>query len=602
MHKIYFLILCFIATHAQAQYLDYIGAGHSAGVTTRASSLSNGSNPQATISGKGMTHLTSETARRLAQSTFGVKRAYIDQVVNQGYGAWLEEQFNKPPTYIVPKVNAIWDTLYPLIRADYLAKGEDTSEIFGPWAVHFNYAFWDNNMKNEDLLRQRVAEALSEILVVSHRSQIGDWALCLGSYYDILIGDAFSDYKTILKKITYHPAMAYYLSHLNNPKTDVGKNIRPDENYAREIMQLFTIGLYEMNRDGTYKLNGTGQRIPTYDNIDIREMAKIFTGLGAGAKENWVWWIDNPEFGLEIYGVKKDVPLKMYPNQHEQGSKTILKTTVTPANQTGDQDIDQAISVLVNHPNTGPFLARKLIQRMVTSNPSPAYIKRVADAYYTPNSSGKIGDMKNIIRAILTDVEAQNIPPAQLTNARLMRPPFLKALHFARAMDLNAFGNYYWHNSFNILDDFGQSVLGSPTVFNFYSPDHTPLGPINDANLVAPEFKLHNSAKAISYINAVHGWTLWNTVMWDWEGTYLNIPNVTLDITKLLPLASNPEKLIQELDILLTSGQLSTQTKSTIKQAIIEVRQDYFGSNTNDNRVRLALYLILISPDYNTVK
>lgn len=604
-----FLILNYSILYSQP-YTDFLGRGNSNGITVTTSNNASGSSGAATINGSGVDHRLFDAARFLSQSTLGVKKPYIEQVVTMGYEAWINDQFTKAPSLIVPKVNRIWDTLKTLQVNYLLANGQDTSDIFGPYSVHFNYAWWDNNIKAQDLLRQRVALALSEILVISHDSQLGDWARCLGSYYDIFIGEAFTTYKNILKKVTYHPAMGHYLSHFNNPKTDTVANIRPDQNYAREIKQLFTIGLYELNMDGTRKLNAQGQPIPSYDNDDIAEMSKIFTGLGPGQKEPYVWWSQDAYFGLDIWGTHKEVPMKMYPAYHEPGVKKILKTHLTNTSNTGDQDIDFAINVLINHPNTGPFLAQRLIQRMVKSNPSPAYVHRVATAYYTPNAQGEIGDMKNIIKAILLDPEARSIQAQNEPSAGAKKSPFVAAVQFVRSLDINSPRNtsnnqptnLYLNSSFDLMDDFGQTVLGSPTVFNFYPPDFSPIGPLSDNGLFAPEFKLHNSSKAMSSINKVHGWTIWDGLFWDWEGDYLPTTNATLNRTHLLQYAGNTERLIKEIDLLLTNGQLSDQSKKYIRSALNNIRQNNFGSSWMDQRVRVALFLITISPDFVIIK
>ncbi|HMP31845.1 MAG TPA: DUF1800 family protein, partial [Saprospiraceae bacterium] len=343
----------------------------------------------------------------------------------------------------------------------------------------------------------------------------------------------------------------------------------------------------------------------------IAEMSKIFTGLGPGEKEPYVWWADAAYFGLEIWGAHKEIPMKIYSSQHETGSKTLLKNHITNASNTGDQDIDMALEVLINHPNTGPFLAKLFIQRLVKSNPSPAYINRVANAYYTPNAQGEISDMKNIIKAILLDPEARSVEAQMTPNAGAKRSPFVGAVQFARSIDINSPRktsnnqptDLYLNNSFDLLNNFGQSVLGSPTVFNFYPPDFSPIGDLNDLGLVAPEFKLHNSSKAISGINQVHGWTIWETIFWDWEGDeWYPVNNATLNKTNLLQYAGDTERLIHEIDLLLTCGQLSDQSKKYIRSALNNVRQNTFGDSWRDNRVRLALFLITISPDFVILK
>jgi len=236
----------------------------------------------------------------------------------------------------------------------------------------FHSAFTNYAMTGEDLLRARVALALSEIFVISEVGALDGEPLGWASYYDLLLQHSFGNYRDLLYDITLHPCMGVYLTHLNNPKTDTTQNQFPDENYAREVMQLFSIGLYELNLDGSRKLDTAGNFIPTYDLGEIEEFAKVFTGLS---------WGDRNEFGkrFPVSELGLTIPMQMFDEEHEPGSKQLLNGFVVPDRNPVDglADLNDAIDNLFNHPNVGPFLARLLIQRLVKSNPSPDYISRV---------------------------------------------------------------------------------------------------------------------------------------------------------------------------------------------------------------------------------
>lgn len=575
----------------QVIYEDYIGAGHSEGIVVTSSSNYLDATAVKSIDGSGMDVPLFRTSRFLSQATLGADRSLIEYVNEIGPEAWLEEQFQEAPSYLTPMMESIWEERKQM-RID---NGEDPEELFGPWAIDFNYAFWQTNMTNNDLLRQRVALALSEILVVSIFSDLRDNAYSLSDYYDMLIRNSFGNYRDLLKDVTLHISMGYYLSHLNNPKANPEENQRPDENYAREIMQLFSIGLDELNIDGTPKMNN-GQRIPTYDNDDIKEFAKIFTGLGPGAINMYVDWTDEPYFGLGFWGADATVPMKMYEEFHEPGEKKLLNDTVIPAGQTGMQDIDAAIDHLFNHPNVGPFLARRLIQRLVKSNPSPQYIQRVAEAFNGVNGSPR-GDMKTMIRAIMLDPEAREDDYVMNEDASRLREPMLRFAHLCRAIPMDAPLGRYWHNGYDLIDQLKQHPLASPTVFNFFLPDHAPVGDIFNAGLVAPEFKLHNTATSINYINMVNQWLIWWATMYSWEGDYGDMP-VFADLSDYTDMTESPDVFINEMDLLFCHGQMTDETRAIIRDAMNGITWgDY-----QEDRAKLGLYLLLISPDYNITK
>ena len=582
-------------------YSDYIGGGHDKGITVTTSSTSGNSTGLKTINGSGLDAKIFDASRFLAQASFGAKLPYIQSVSDMGYEQWIDDQFTKTPTYYTPAMYQIWQDQ----KNQWAAAGIDTSDVFGPYSLTFNYTWWDINMKKEDVLRQRVAQALSEILVISTNSDIDSWAEAITSYFDIMVAQSFGNYKDLLTQVSLHPAMGYYLSHLNNPKTNEAENIRPDENYAREIMQLFTIGLYKLNMDGSQQLDFDGLPIPTYDNDDIKQMAKVFTGLGCGALIDPTSWPYVPIFGVGMWAIDKRVPMAMYSSQHEPGPKYLMDGYTIPSGQTGMQDITQAINFLFNHQNTAPFVSYRLIQRLVKSNPSPEYIGRVA-AKFANNGSGVRGDMKAVVKAILLDPEAREGDAMLEKENGQFRNGTLRYLQFMRTSDLIIPTNRYWVNGYDFYEATLHLPFKAPSVFNFYLPNFQPIGPIADLDLVAPEFKSHNTSTAINYINRVHAAVQWNAVSWSWQGNDPDTdeplePTVELNTSYLESIADDPEKMINFLDKILTHGQLSDFTRSNMRTAMTSL---YWTWNTEWKwyRARMLMYMFLISPDYTTLK
>ncbi len=573
-------------------YTDYLGAGHDQDIVVTASSSSQNSDLSATVSGKGMDNAKMEAARFLAQATFGFDMALIESLENLEFEAWIDNQIALPPTSLKTTVEDVWAEVLAL----HLANGEPADEIFGPYQLHFNYGWWTLNMTNADLLRQRVAYSLSQIFVTSGNSDLRDRAPSMASYYDILINNAFGNYKDILLEVSLHPAMGYYLSHLNNPKADPINNIHPDENYAREIMQLFSIGLYELNQDGSYVLDGNGNPIPTYDNDDIKEFAKIFTGLGPGDINDNVDWTDEPYFGLGIWGADMTIPMVMYENFHETGPKNLLNGFVIPSGQNGMTDIEQTIDHLFNHQNVGPFVALRLIQRLVTSNPSPQYISRVVAAFNN-NGNGIRGDMQAVIKAILLDDEARSGTAMAQSSFGRLKEPIVRAIQIAKSLPIDSPLGRYWNNGYDIANQLKQFPMLSPTVFNFYTFDHSPNGPINNMGLTAPEFKIHDTSSSIRYINKVNQWVVNQTLWWSWHG-YLGDPNVELNTSSIESMSLNPEEMLNYFDILYCYGQMSDATRKIIRERAV----GFTNGNYQYNRTRLIMYLLLLSPDFTVMK
>ncbi len=582
------------------EYTDYLGAGHNNGIVVTSSNEQSRSNwnevaaAEKTLNGDGLDARLLETSRFLTQATFGADLDYIKTVAEGTFEDWIDQQFE----FDSPSIGEQTQSIYDQAKNLYAANGGNPDDYFGPYSLHFQYAWWQANIGNQDLLRQRVALALSQIMVISWNSGLGDYGVGLGAYYDVLKDNAFGNFRELLFDVTMQPMMGAFLSHYNNPKSDPANNIHPDENYAREIMQLFSIGLYELNQDGTYVLDGQGNRIPTYDNNDIREFAKIFTGLGpAEVMENP--WNVTANFGVDFYFCIRDVPLAMYDDFHESGPKNLLNGQVVPAGQSGMQDINDGIDNIFNHQNVGPFIAIRLIQQLVKSNPSPAYVSRVSQAFN--NTNGVRGDMKAVIKAILLDEEARDCSYLNDPSHGKLIEPMQRYFNVTRQIDLDNDNGIYWNTGWNFFNATRQLPLGAPHVFNFYLPEYVPNTEFAEAGLLGPEFEIHNSATSLAYLNEVDLWTfpMYYSVLNTWD---LGLEDTNLDFEALKYYAKDSEVLVNQLDKLFTRGQLSQQTR----EAIITAVDPITGSNPDTDydfyRVKMALYLILISPDYAILK
>lgn len=543
-----------------------------------------------TINNIGLEGKLTEASRFLSQATLGADLENIQKVADTGIEAWIDEQLQIPQSQMLERLE---DVFADVIEWYFLNGGDPEEVATMPYWTHFNYTWWENHMHSPDLLRQRVALALSEIFVISIESELGSQGYGLADYYDMLLRNSFGNFEDLLYDVTLHPCMGYYLSHLNNPREIPEENIHPDENYAREIMQLFTIGLYELNPDGSRKTDSLGNWIPTYTQEDITGLAKVFTGLSVGGVvENP--WVEEPYFGLNIYVADMTLPMIMWENWHQPGPKTILQGYEIPEGQSGLKDISDAIHHLFMHPNVGPFIGKQLIQRLITSNPSPQYIARVS-AVFDDNGNGVRGDMASVVKAILLDPEARSCDALNQANFGRLREPITRYTQFTKAIPLEQFYGRYWNVGFGFYLATGQMPLASPTVFNFFLPDYQPIGEIAENDLIAPEFQILNSRTSVEYINQVNDWSVWGYIMDDWE---TNNPHVTYNIDELKPLARDPEVLVNRLDMIFTHGSLSQRTREIIKAAISPlITGDY-----RDDRVRLATYLLLISPDYNIMK
>lgn len=594
-------------------YTDYLGAGHSQGITVTTSHQAGTAGGEATVNGAGLQPDLYEASRFLSQASFGANYETIDSVARQGFEAWIDAQMALPTQSYLDTTWMIWDHFVDAYIDEWGALAIQNNPNVLPYFFYWRMAWWQNTMQGEDVLRQRVALALSEILVVSEVGELDITGPGLASYYDLLYQQAFGNYRDLLYDVTLHPAMGFYLDHINNPKANPATNIQPDENYAREVMQLFTIGLYELNPDGTRKLDANGEEIPAYDNDDIQEFAKVFTGLGPG-QYYWPWqdYSAVPVFwggGFNYFPgtVNMTLPMQMFPAWHEPGPKTLLRGEVIPAGQPPLQDIEDAIDNLFQHPNVGPFIGRQLIQRLVKSNPSPAYIARVA-AVFADNGQGTRGDLAAVVKAILLDPEARDCAWIDDPSNGKLREPLVRAIQLYKAFDLHNLSDTYWNVGIGLQAYVDQHVLASPTVFNFFLPDFQPNGPIADAGLVGPEFQIHNSRTAIDYFNYMYFSLLadyYMEITTRADTAILGSPNrqfdepehaVFLDLSDEQALVQTPLALVDRLDLIMAGGGLSEATKQTIAGILPSFAVDPTIAT------KIALYLLTISPDYNIQK
>ncbi len=518
-----------------------------------------------------------QAARFLQQASFGPTIAELDRVQSFGFAGWIDDQIaNQPATYQRPAIEAMLKDLRgPRLDLSYNhgdldISGSNTASAFARAAVG-----------GPDQLRQRVAFALSQIMVASKRDpNLTDRPLAMTDFYDIFIRNAFGNYRDVLGEVTRHPAMGRYLSHIGNQKARPEINQYPDENYARECMQLFSIGLWQLNQDGTRKLDGSGNFIPTYDTADVTEMARVFTGF----------WFGGQYWGSGGYvDANLSVPMTMWAEKHDFGAKNLLGGLSIPARSmsvpNGLRDVDDALDYLFNHPNNAPFVSRQLIQFLVTSNPSPAYIGRVA-AVYANNGSGKRGDLAAVVRAILLDVEARDVRWSEgSTSFGRLKDPVHRAMTLARAGRLGRYPAVNWWDYGNFYEDALQSPGYSPSVFNFYRPDYRSPGLLTQNQLAGPAFQITNSYTSISFINRLWENTIDGLRLYD---TYVFTP----DYRDLLEVAGNAPLLVDRANLLFCGGMMSAATRATILNALNQT-----SSGDPLQRVQLTVFLASACPE-----
>jgi uncharacterized protein (DUF1800 family) len=507
-----------------------------------------------------------EAARFLVQASFGPTMADVQRVSSIGIPAWIDEQF------AMRRGGTHWAFMLQSEGAGCITCTKDS--LFT--GVE---SFWTLAVRGQDQLRQRISFALSEIFVISAIVDELSAAEATCAYMDLLADNAFGNFRTLLEAVTRSPTMGWYLSHLANEKEDPSTGRIPDQNFAREVMQLFSIGLWELNSDGSRRLDGAGQPIPTYGQAEIAGMSRVFTGLSW----NQNWW------GPWDY----NLPMQHYSEYVSSSEKRIVGGVVIPANTSGPESVRIALDTLFNHANTGPFIGEQLIKRLVTSNPSRAYVGRVAAAFAN-DGGGVRGDMKAVVRAVLMDPEARD--PAKTLDPTWgkLREPILRMSAWLRAFNAqNSKGRLSIWGYLDPLENVGQLALQPPSVFNWFRPDYSPPGAIRGQGLVAPEFQITHESSTTSYANFVVA-----LARDGYDVTFDNPENpaVVPDYSAELALASQPDALLDRLNLVLMGGQLSSGARAIIRTAIEAIPTS--ATNASLRRVQTAVALCMASPDF----
>jgi uncharacterized protein (DUF1800 family) len=496
-------------------------------------------------------------ARFLAQAAMGSSRADIAHVQALGFSGWLDEQMR------MPRSMQHWDWL--------VAKGYTAATLTFNTAG-FDASMWRQLISSPDQLRQRVGMALLDMLVISVADMRVAWpSFAAAAYVDMLLDNAFGNYRTVLEKVSTSVAMGQYLTFAGNRKANLTTGTQPDENYARELMQLFTLGLNKLHEDGT-PITVNGRPVDTYVQNDVSGLARVFTGLIIDSTDTTV-----PD--------RLRRPLAQNANRYETGAKTFLGTTI-PAGTDAFTSLRMALDTLFAHPNVPPFVAKQLIKRLVTSNPSRTYVKRVATVF-RDNGYGVRGDLAAVIRAILLNSEARDDARAlSFSTFGKLRAPVNRLTAWARG-----FGATSPADAWNIGDTsspanrLGQSSGRSPSVFNFFRPGYTPPNTeIAAKGLVGPEFQITSETSTTGYVNYMIGLVR--------NGT----GDVKPDYLPLLALVNTPQALVDEVNLLLAAGQISAATLATIRGAVESISPA--SATGRNNRVYTAILLVLASPEF----
>lgn len=507
-----------------------------------------------------------DAARLLNQASFGPSESSIEQVVELGREEWIDWQVGLPPSS----------------QVDYLTNLQSTFSVDEEISrMHRVEAWWNIALRGDDQLRQRVTFALSEIFVISEKSNFFEEFFGIANYYDLLAKHAFGNYRELLEDVTLSPMMGMYLSMLGNEKPNSRRNIRPDENYAREVMQLFSIGLVELNLDGSVKLDEQGNGIPTYDQSTIEGFAHVYTGwhFSSTTEDTWWNWWDN-------YDAVN--PMQAVQARHDTESKKLLNGLELPANQSAQLDLTQALDNIFQHNNVGPFISKQLIQRLVSSNPSAEYIARVS-GIFNDNGEGVRGDLGAVVKGILMDDEAQNGHVIAPNVFGKLREPILKATHLWRAFKAYSPNDRYQQGYPDYF--FNQAPLAAPSVFNFFSPSFSPPGLIAEQGLVAPEFQITTENYAIRTSNFFAYSALWShTPNGDLE-------QVILDFSDEIALVNDIDDLLEHLNILLMAGGMTDEMRSVLTDMHNE---NIYGQPAE--RVADLVFLIMNSPQYSVQK
>ncbi len=488
---------------------------------------------------------TAEDAGRfLNQCSSGATTSLVQKVQQIGFSAFLDEQFAMPATSHLAFL--------------------DRQSVQPPGQQQTKDAWWTITVTAPDQVRQRLAFALSEILVVSfNNGTLFDEGVGMSAYYDILANDCFGNYRQLLQDVSLSPTMGIYLDMLGSDVADPSTGSHPNENYARELMQLFTIGLYRLNIDGSIAADADGSPIPTYNQAAVSGLAAALTG--------WTFAGSN-----DFYNPTRNYrsPMASSPAHHTPEAKSILDGVTIPAGQSPEQDLQQALDAIFANPNVGRFIARELIQRLVTSNPSPGYLYRVA-AVFDDNGQGIRGDLKAVTKAILLDYDARGASKIG-QGAGKEKEPILRLTSLYRAIPSHPVNGLF---SIYLNPEFGEDPLTSPTVFNFFSPDYVAPGAVALAGLTSPELQITTETTVVEQANTIFAALF-----------YQDIP---LDFTQELALAGDPAGLVDHLNLLFMNGAMSSGMRTVLIDTITQLPAD-----DPPERVQSALWLVLNSPEF----
>ncbi len=539
-----------------------------------------------------------DAARFLAQASFGPTTADIDALMAQGYTAWVDRQFTLPAT----SHRAWWEARDAAIRLATPTSGAGQDQI---WE-----SFWRQAAIGEDQLRQRVAYALSQIFVISALDgNVGNQPRAMAAWLDMLGSHAFGNYRVLLEDVARHPLMGFYLSHLRNQKADPVNGRIPDQNFARESMQLFSIGVLRLNPDGTPVLVN-GVPVETYGPADVAGLSQVFTGFSYACPST-----NNNCFFNGSTGGSNNIsdpdrffkPMQAYPQFHSTEAKSFLGATI-PAQAVADPlaSLKTGLDTLAAHPNVGPFISQQLIQRLVTSNPTPSYVRDVA-AVFNNNGSGQRGDLRAVVRAILLHPQAQ----ATGNSVGKVREPVLRLSAYLRAFPHTSdTGQWRVGNTDSATASLGQTPLRAPSVFNFYRPGYVAPGSQSAlAGLVAPEMQLLNESSASGWVNFMRDNL--NSGVGQFNGTVDNVVLNRRDLQRNwaaeMALATQPAALTAAVADKLLNGRASTTLTTEISTAIGRITIPALNAGgTNQaaidtakfNRVKSALLLVLASPEF----
>ncbi|MEM7258683.1 MAG: DUF1800 family protein, partial [Pseudomonadota bacterium] len=533
------------------------------------------------------------TARFLSHGTFGATSGEIDRLTGTSASEWFRQELNKLPARYLEEV---------LVELQQPGATDPSGEPTFQGRSTPNFVFWQHAIGAPDQLRQRMMYALSQILVVSNSEStlLFDRPTSVAAYQDILSRHALGNYRDLLEDVTYSSAMGEYLTYMQSRKGDDAIGRMPDENYARELMQLFTIGLVELNMDGTPKLQN-GEPIETYSNRDVSGLARVFTGMSYALEAF------EPGF-VPISSPALSSPMVFFTEHHENGEKQFLGNTI-PAGTSGKNSITMALDALMAHPNTPPFVARQLIQRFVHSHPTPDYVRRVATAFAEgrfslPDNSivgaGRRGDLSATLAAILFDREALQAPGNNPQSGKL-REPVLRFTHWARAFDASALTVRNLPSLWNTgaADSLSQSPFRSPSVFNFYRPGYIAPGTqTGAAGLTMPELQLVSASSVPGFVNFMRDF-----VFAEAQGN--SNPDIASsfapDYTEELALADRPDALIDRLNRILAAGRLSPSSIERIAGFVNTIPLSNSPQSDDDGRrlrVMHAVLMVMTTPEY----